>query len=138
VPVSAHAFLREFYVYRLEANGVPFYVGIGRSARASDRVRYVRYLMAREAQGKPTKWCLSYRVVAGLLRADCNVQVAYAATGMTRAEALIAETNEITRLVAEGFALANIQQNPNRPKAPDAVVSAVLERLACLKAPATN
>lgn len=54
MPVARNPLAKEFYVYHLVAAGVPFYVGIGRAARASDRVRYVRYLLGRELQGKPS------------------------------------------------------------------------------------
>jgi hypothetical protein len=116
----------EFYVYLLAADDVPFYVGIGRSARASDRVRYVRYLVSREARGKPVKWGLSNRVVAELLVAGCEVKVEYCETGLPRANALIRERSEIDRLLGAGFVLANIQHNPQRHKVHRPVVEAVL------------
>jgi hypothetical protein len=119
----------EFYVYRLEVEGIPFYVGVGRSARASDRVRYVQYLMTREAKGKPVKWGLSASAIAGLLRAGCEVEVVYATTGCTRTDALKVEMAEITRLIAEGTMLANIQHNTARPRSSSDVIQAVLSRL---------
>jgi hypothetical protein len=129
VPVPANPPLPEFYVYRLEANGVPFYVGIGRSARASDRVRYIRYSMSREAQGKTVKWSLHTRAIATLLTGGCSIHVVYVATGLKRADALLAEPKEIAKLVDEGFTLANIQHNPKRPKTPEEVTRAVFERI---------
>jgi hypothetical protein len=129
VPVPANPSLPEFYVYRLEANGVPFYVGIGRSARARGRVGFVRYLMAREAKGKTAKWNIHTRAMAALLIGGCSIHVVYVATDLTRADALLAEPKEIARLVDEGFALANIQHNPKRPKTPEEVTRAVFERL---------
>ena len=118
----------EFYVYHLCAEGIPFYVGIGRSARASDRIRYIRYLLTREAQGKLARWSLSGRAIAALLRAGCDVQVTYPASDLTRGEALARERSEITRLLSSGFVLANIQYNPQRPKTHEPVVESVLVR----------
>jgi hypothetical protein len=37
---------RDFYVYQFAVDGYPFYVGIGRSERGTDRLRYVRSLSA--------------------------------------------------------------------------------------------
>jgi hypothetical protein len=119
----------EFYVYRLEASGVPFYVGLGRSKRASDRVRYVRSQMVREDQGDTVKWDLSCKVVAELLRAGCDVTVAYAAKGLVRAEAATQEIAEISRLLSSGVVLANIHHNANSPQAAADVVKAVVDRI---------
>jgi hypothetical protein len=118
----------EFYVYHLVANQIPFYVGIGRSTRASDRVRYVRYLMAREAGGRSVKWSLHTRIIAALLNAGCDIQFRYVATGMTRARALDTELSEISALLAGNNVLANIQHNPNRPKTVEDVTLRLLDR----------
>jgi len=118
----------EFYVYTLQVRGVPFYVGEGRSSRASDRVRYVRYLMNREAAGKPVKWVFSNRVVAEFLRCGEEVSVAYPVQGLTRPEALRRELDEIRNLLTEGFVLANEQHNPCRPVTVEQLVQAVLAR----------
>lgn len=125
MPVAKDPNSQEFYVYHLTVAGIPF----GRSARASDRVRYVRYLLGRESQRKPVKWSLSGQVVAGLLDAGCDVAVTYIAYGLTRSAALAAERDEIMRLVATGHALANIQHNPARPPKPQQVIDAVLASL---------
>jgi hypothetical protein len=115
MPAPKNATIPEFYVYLLEAKGVPFYVGVGRSTRASDRVRYVRWLMKREARGKTVKWTLSNAVVADLLRSGCKISVAYPVTGLVRAAALTQERAEINRLLKKGAVLANIHHNPRRP-----------------------
>lgn len=124
----------EFYVYWLEAGGVPFYVGVGRSARASDRVRYIQYCMGREAAGKPVKWSVSGRVVASLLDLGLGVEVAYAEKGLVRSMAVVAERAEIVRLLAAGLTLANVHHNPQRPRSADEVVSAIRSRLGAAKA----
>jgi hypothetical protein len=111
MPRPKNPLIPEFYVYTLEAEGKPFYVGIGRSARASDRVRYVRYLMDRKAQGKPVKWVLSNKTVADHLRKGNKVEVRYLHQGLIRSDALARELEEITRLKSLGVQLANIQHN---------------------------
>ncbi len=129
MPVANDPTKPEFYVYRLVADGVPFYVGVGRSARASDRVRFVRYLLAREAEGKPTKWSFNSRVVAKLLEAGCDIRDIYTQSGLTRAQALTLERQEIENLVTAGAVLANIQHNTQRQTSPDEVVQIVLSQV---------
>jgi hypothetical protein len=126
MPVAKDPSRAEFFVYYLEADGVPFYVGVGRSARASDRARYVRYLMRREAAGKPVKWTLHTRVIATLLRAGCNVRPTYPSCGLVREAALVQERAEISALLAKGYVLANVQHNPQRPESPEQITEAVL------------
>jgi hypothetical protein len=111
MPAAKSPTAPEYFVYALEAEGNPFYVGIGRSKRASDRVRYVDYLMRREANGKTVKWVLSNRVVAHFLREGKDVSVRYLHRDITRSEALVLEVQEIKKLVSSGLALANIQHN---------------------------
>jgi hypothetical protein len=124
-----NASIPEFYVYRLEVKALPFYVGIGRDRRASDRVRYVRYLMSREARGKRVRWNLSASVVARLLSAGYSVNVSYPRKNVVRAVALEYELREIRRLVAKGAVLANLHHNPARPKVADDVVRPLLRTL---------
>ncbi len=133
LPAPKNPDLPEYFVYRLEVAGVPFYVGVGRSSRASDRFRYVRSLMAREASGKPVKWNMSCEVVAGLLRAGCEPSVAYPVQGVVRAAAAAQEVAEITRLATGGTVLANIYHNPRPPSSAAVVVQAVLDRVAAHK-----
>ena len=130
MPAPKNPLLPEFFVYRLEVGDVPFYVGVGRAARASDRVRYVRYLMSREARGLPVTWNLSCGAVAELLRAGCEVTVAHAAKGLPRSAAAAREREEIARLVAAGTVLANKHHNPRPPQSAGEVAQAVLERVA--------
>jgi hypothetical protein len=119
----------EFYVYRLEVGLIPFYVGVGRSARAADRVRNIRYLIKREGLGKPVKWSRSGSVIASLLRNGREVSVAYTAYGLTRPAALRREKVEIGRLLKEGAPLCNIQHNPKRPKSVPDFVKTLIARL---------
>lgn len=76
---------REFYVYAFVANGYPFYIGIGRSARATDRLRYVRYLVERERLGKPVKWVASSRVIAQLMRRGLTPELMFIVSHVDRA-----------------------------------------------------
>jgi hypothetical protein len=134
MPAPNNPDLPEYFVYRLEVCGVPFYVGHGRAERASDRVRYVRSLMAQEDRGDPVEWDLSCLVVAQLLRAGCELSVAYAVTGLVKAEAAAQERVEIRRLVAGNTVLANIHHNPRRPKSAAEVTQAVLARVSAASA----
>lgn len=120
---------REFYVYRLETNRIPFYVGIGRDKRACDRVRYIKSLIAREQRGVPVKWHLSALVIAKFLRHPNEVKVHYTAQGLTRRAALLKERGEISRLAKRGAILANIQKNPRRPESVDEVIRNVRARM---------
>lgn len=130
MPTARNPNKREFFVYRLVADFVPYYVGIGRSTRASDRVRYVRYMMNREQRGKPVKWQISSSATAALLRKGCDVEVTYSAIGMTRKAALVAELADIQKLLERGILLANVQNNVKRKRSHRPVVAAVLARRA--------
>ena len=115
MPAAKDPMAREFYVYALELEfegaTAPFYVGMGHSTRASDRVRYVDYLTKREEQGKSVKWVASNRVVAECRRRGLKVVVNYLHRNLTQAEAFDVELQEIKRLRDLGFELANIQHN---------------------------
>jgi len=115
-------------VYALEVNRIPFYIGIGRSERASDRVRYVRYMMRRDTAGKPVNWCLSSRVIAEFCRRGHQVRVRYLRRWLTRRQALTFEYDKITRLVSRGTVLANRQHNRCYPSSHLQVIRAVLKR----------
>jgi hypothetical protein len=126
MPVAKHPTRREFYVYTLQIRRVPFYVGIGRATRASDRVRYVRYMMARRVEGKTVRWNLSASVIALLLSVGLTPVVSYRKRGITRAAALAYEKQLIGRLAAAGVILANKQHNPKWPKSAEAVALTVV------------
>jgi predicted GIY-YIG superfamily endonuclease len=126
IPNDPH--LPEFYVYEFYVRGIPFYVGEGRSSRASDRVRFVRYLIDREDARKPVKWVKSNQVVAEFLKRGEEVSVVYAYEGLKRKEALTRELEEIKRLVGAGYRLANHQHNPDRHFTADEIVDFVLSK----------
>ncbi len=115
-------------MYVFEVRGIPFYVGEGRSSRASDRVRFVRYLVGRVAAGKPVKWVFSNRVVAEFLKRGEKVEVVYRRQGMTRKEAQKLEREEISRLRSLGFMLANQQHNNGVSASVEEIVWAALAR----------
>jgi hypothetical protein len=114
MPRAADPNKLEFYVYRLQVGNAPFYVGIGRDKRASDRVPHVRRMMRRQRAGERVKWTLSTRVIRQLLRKDLEPRIVYLPKLGSRKAALVRERVEITRLVRRGTLLANVQHNPNR------------------------
>ena len=59
MPAPANPRRRDFYVYQFKANGYPFYVGIGRDKRGTDRLRYVKSLLTPRKQGKASAIMLS-------------------------------------------------------------------------------
>jgi hypothetical protein len=116
----------EYYVYVFSAAGIPFYVGIGRSERASDRIRYVRSQMEREKKGLSGKWALHTRVIAEFLNRGIDVDLRYLRRNVARGVALEYEKKEIQKLRAKGLVLANRQLNPGGPKEAEEVVKSVL------------
>jgi hypothetical protein len=88
----------------------PFYVGIGRAERASDRLRYVKSLMVPGNAAKLARESLSVRVMASLLRRGVEIRLSCTRRPMNRREALDLERRTIARLVAAGFLLTNWQQ----------------------------
>jgi hypothetical protein len=111
MPAAAYPNRRDYFVYSMTAQGQSFYVGVGRSARASDRVRYVRYLVKRQIDGRPVKWVLSNEVIAALIGRGVNVASKQLRTGLTRAEALGEERRIIEWFRRRGVLLANRQLN---------------------------
>jgi len=95
----------------MTAEGKSFYIGIGRSGRASDRVRYVKYLMQREASGRHVKWVLSNIVIAKLIRAGLKIEPKILRRDLTRPRALVEERRVITWFQQRGVVLANQQHN---------------------------
>lgn len=131
MPVPENPEVPEFYVYVLSLRGVPFYVGIGRSSRDTNRIDFVSSLLRREESGLPVapqKWVLSNRVVAEFIRRgygqDISIQRVHSA--LARAEALQLERPEIHKLASAGFVLANIVHNPKRPRTVSEIVDFVL------------
>ena len=111
MPAPSNPNRRDYFVYSMTAQGKSFYVGIGRSARASDRVRYVRYLMKRENEGHPVKWVLSNEVIAKLIARRVEVTWKHLRTGLNRAQALEHERRIIEWFKRRGVILANRQLN---------------------------
>jgi hypothetical protein len=105
----------EWYVYQFEVRGIPFYVGIGRSKRASNRTRWVCAQIKRELAGKlPLKEpVLSNRVIRALILTPETIKTRKIREHLCREEALDLEEKRIAELVAKGHVLANLQHNPN-------------------------
>jgi hypothetical protein len=111
MPAPTNPNRRDYFVYAMTAQGKSFYVGVGRSARASDRVRYVRYLMKRELEGQPVEWVLSNEVIARLIARRIEVTWKHLRTGLNRAQALAHERRIIEWFRRRGVVLANRQLN---------------------------
>ncbi|MCK1547183.1 hypothetical protein IVB12_35990 [Bradyrhizobium sp. 179] len=109
MPAPANPKKREFFVYIFRADGYPFYVGIGRDRRASDRLRYVRSLTPAKLRTKS----LSVRVMAEL---DKKARIEFSSTRkpLDRAQALVLEKQKIAWLIRSGYQLTNWQHNPFR------------------------
>lgn len=124
MPVAANPLKRDFYVYTFHVEGYPFYVGIGRDRRASDRLRYVRSLTPAKLKGKS----LSVRVMAVL---DGTACIEYSCTRkpVNRAAALDLERETIARLVSKGYQLTNWQHNPFRHNDTDKAVRAIRRKM---------
>ena len=95
----------------MAAEGKSFYVGIGHSARAIDRVRFVTCLMKRQREGKSVKWVLSNEVIARLLRTGILVRVKILRKGLTKPRALAEERKIISWFQSRSVVLANRQHN---------------------------
>ncbi len=128
MPVSAHPRRRDFFVYEFRVDGYPFYVGIGRDKRASDRIRYIRSLMVPHNAGKLAKRSLSVRVMAALLRRNASIKLVCTKIPMNRGQALAYEKRRIERLVATGFLLTNWQHNPRRHNSVATAVHAIVSK----------
>lgn len=112
---------RDFFVYTFCVGGYPFYIGIGRDRRASDRIRYVRSLPKPMLRRKS----LSVRVIAAL---DKKVSIRYSRTrkSLDRCEALALEKRMIACLIRKGYRLTNWQHNPLRHNNTQKAVRAIL------------
>jgi len=113
----------------MAAEGKSFYIGIGRGARANDRVRFVKYLMKRQRKGRTVKWVLSNEVISRLLRAGIRVREKILRKGLTRPRALAHEREIISWFQGRGVVLANRQHNGGAALTPNGVVRDVRRRL---------
>jgi len=118
----------EFYVYRLEADRVPFYVGVGRAGRAPMRLQFIRNCMRRQKEGLAVKWARHCEVAALLMRAGHNVCHQLTAQGLVYQKAAERERAEIDKLRGR-FVLANIIHNPDRLGSATAIAKAIKARL---------
>jgi hypothetical protein len=128
MPVSANPNKRDFFVYQFAVEGYPFYVGIGRDRRASDRLRYVRSLMVPHNSAKLLKKSLSVRVMVALIRRRAAIRLSSTYVPMNQRQALAMEKRKIDRLVTAGFLLTNWQHNPRRHNSVAKAVRAILSK----------
>lgn len=126
MPVAQHPRKRDYFVYTFWVECRPFYVGIGRLARASDRIRYVRSLMKPHNKEKLARKSLSVRVMALMLQRGLVIKQTQTRCPMNRTQALARESAMIARYVRAGFQLTNWQQNPNRMTDAHAALRAIL------------
>jgi hypothetical protein len=98
MPAPANPRNRDFFVYTFRADGYPFYVGIGRDRRASDRLRYVRSLTSAELKEKS----LSVRVMADLAKKAC-IKFSCTRTPLNRSQALALEKKENRAAYTKGI-----------------------------------
>jgi hypothetical protein len=124
--VTTNSLRRDFYVYQFKVDGYPFYVGIGRSQRGPDRLRYVRSLLTPRNAAKLAKSSLSVRVMAVLLRRKKEIAYSCTRRPMTRRAALAVERKRIAQLITNGFLLTNWQGNPHRHRDVNTAVRAIL------------
>src|ERR1039457_204009 len=73
MPGSANPGARDHYVYVFHANGYPFYVGHGRSARLENRPIFVDSLVRLHPDRTYYKWALHGLVIADLWQAGLEV-----------------------------------------------------------------
>src|SRR5205807_5598085 len=126
MPVSANPRSRDFYVYQFKVDGYPFYIGIGRDKRGTDRLRYIKSLLTPHNRAKLQRSCLHVRVIAKLLRKSKDIRYFQTRKPLTRAEALAREKKDIARLIRQGYLLTNWQQNPYRHLDAGKAVKAIL------------
>ena len=129
MPAAAHPQRRDFYVYQFEVAGYPFYVGIGRDKRGSDRLRYVRSLSA----AKLAKKSLSVRVMAALEERGKVIDYSQTRPNLDRRGALALEKKRIARLIRQGFLLTNWQHNRHRHNDTDKAVKAILLKVRTIR-----
>jgi hypothetical protein len=129
MPVAHNPHLPEFYVYAFVVKGYPFYVGLGRSGRASMRIKYVLNLICRECHGKPVKWVPSTWVMAQLLKNAIIPELKFVETGLVREEAISREKQIIKRYRNKGWLLTNRIYNGGNAVTKEKVLEAVLKHL---------
>jgi hypothetical protein len=128
MPVAANPFQTDFYVYQYHVDAYPFYVGVGRSQRGPDRVRYVRSLMTPHNAAKLAKSSFNNQVIAALLL--LGIEPSYSRTSdlLTRLEALAVERGQLAQLLARGYLLTNWQHNPLRHRDVSKAVRAIVSK----------
>jgi hypothetical protein len=108
----------DWCVYQFEVQGVPFYVGIGRTevsgrpGRASDRLRWVCSQIKRELKDKrPKKWDLHTSVMKYFILTPEPIKCRFIGRDLCRDDALQFEKRRIAQLLSRGHVLANVQHN---------------------------
>ncbi len=117
MPIPKNPNIPEFYVYQFTVSGVPFYIGIGRAERDSDRIRFIKNIIRRRKLGLPVKHqANSVLLIEELLNRNVDIQRNRIFEGLTREEALKKEKEVIIRLVSSSVRLMNFSDNPNKER----------------------
>jgi hypothetical protein len=88
MPIAANPKKKDFYVYRFEIDRYPFYVGIGRDQRGTDRLRYVAALLKPHNKAKLQRSSLHVRVIASFKRKGIDPKYRSIRKHLTRTAAL--------------------------------------------------
>ncbi len=97
----------DHHVYLLEADGVPFYVGKGRAARAADRVNWARKQRVKRLRGEAAKLELHQEILLLLQDAGHLVTVRYITENLSDGDSRLIEARMSAALRDAGFTLAN-------------------------------
>ena len=124
MPGSANPGARDHYVYVFHANGYPFYVGHGRSARLENRPIFVDSLVRLHPDRTYYKWALHGLVIADLWQAGLEVYFDQISANQTKDEAAAQEDDLLQELVRSGFLMANQVGNPD-PRQRKEIVAAI-------------
>src|ERR1035437_1204847 len=124
MPGSANPGARDHYVYVFHANGYPFYVGHGRSARLENRPIFVDSLVRLHPDRTYYKWALHGLVIADLWQAGLEVCFDQISANQTKDEAAAQEDDLLQELVRSGFLMANQVGNPD-PRQRKEIVAAI-------------
>jgi hypothetical protein len=127
MPAPKYPRKRDFYVYRFKVDSYPFYVGIGRGRRGSDRLRYVKSLLKPSNKANLARSALHVRVIAKFVRTDIDVGYSQTRRPLARSQALALEKKVIASLIRRGHLLTNWHHNPHRHNSVAKAVSAILK-----------